>query len=84
MYEEFARIGRDLWESGAVSSHGGNMSVRAGDRVFITRTGSMLGRLGPGDVLETSLVECGDPADADCSVELVVHRAIYARTDARA
>jgi L-fuculose-phosphate aldolase len=84
VYEEFARIGRDLWESGAVSSHGGNMSVREGDRVLITRSGSMLGHLTPTDVIETSLVVDGDPADADCSVELVVHRAIYARTDARA
>jgi L-fuculose-phosphate aldolase len=84
VYEEFERIGRDLWRSGSVSSHGGNMSVRDGDRVLITRTGSMLGRLGPRDLIETSLVECGDPVDADCSIELVVHRAIYARTDARA
>jgi L-fuculose-phosphate aldolase len=84
VYEEFVRIGRDLWRSGSVSSHGGNMSVREGDRVLITRTGSMLGHLGPDDVIDTALTECGDPADADCSVELVVHRAIYARTDARA
>jgi L-fuculose-phosphate aldolase len=84
VYEQFARIGRDLWESGAVSSHGGNMSVREGDRLFITRTGSMLGHLREDDVIETSLAGCGDAADSQCSVELVVHRAIYARTDARA
>jgi L-fuculose-phosphate aldolase len=84
MHQEFARIGRDLWLSGAVSSHGGNMSVRDGDRVFITRTGSMLGHLGEGDVVETTLAACGDPRDARCSVELVVHRAIYAATDAAA
>jgi L-fuculose-phosphate aldolase len=84
MHEEFARIGRDLWTSGAVSSHGGNMSVRDGGRLLITRTGSMLGRLEDGDVIETALTDCGDPRDAYCSVELVVHRAIYAATDARA
>ena len=84
MHEEFARIGRDLWTSGAVSSHGGNMSVRDGDRILITRTGSMLGHLGEGDVVETSLVACDDARDATCSVELVVHRAIYAATDAAA
>ncbi|MDO8914817.1 MAG: class II aldolase/adducin family protein, partial [Coriobacteriia bacterium] len=84
MHEEFARIGRDLWLSGAVSSHGGNMSVRDGDRLFITRTGSMLGHLGEGDVVETSLAECDDPRDERCSVELVVHRAIYAATGAHA
>jgi L-fuculose-phosphate aldolase len=84
VHEQFVRIGRDLWDSGSVSSHGGNMSVREGDRLTITRTGSMLGHLGPDDVIETSLAACGEPADAHCSVELVVHRAIYARTDARA
>lgn len=84
MHEEFARIGRDLWASGAVSSHGGNMSVRDGGRLLITSTGSMLGHLQEGDVIETALTECGDPRDMRCSVELVVHRAIYAATDARA
>lgn len=84
MHEEFARIGADLWASGAVSSHGGNMSVRQGDRLFITRTGSMLGHLSDGDVIETTLAACGDPRDERCSVELVVHRAIYAATGAGA
>jgi L-fuculose-phosphate aldolase len=84
VYREFARIGADLWMSGAVSSHGGNMSARDGDQVFITRTGSMLGHLGSEDVIETTLTDTGDPRDALCSVELVVHRAIYSATDARA
>lgn len=81
MYDEFAWVGHDLYASGAVSSHGGNLSVRlAGDRMLITRTGSMIGRLTQGDLIETSLTACGDPSDAECSVELVVHRAIYAAT----
>jgi L-fuculose-phosphate aldolase len=85
MFDEFAWVGHDLYASGAVSSHGGNLSVRlAGDRMLITRTGSMIGRLKPADLIETSLTECGDPRDATCSVELVVHRAIYAATNAAA
>ena len=85
MFEQFSWVGRDLYASGAVSSHGGNLSVRWGeDRMVITRTGSMIGRLTPADVVETSLAACGDPADGTCSVELVVHRAIYASTGARA
>ncbi|HEX9976514.1 MAG TPA: hypothetical protein VGA82_04610 [Dehalococcoidales bacterium] len=40
MLEEFQRIGRDLFLSGLASSHGGNMSVRLGDRLIITRRGS--------------------------------------------
>ncbi|NTW28618.1 MAG: fuculose phosphate aldolase [Coriobacteriia bacterium] len=81
-YELFSRVGRDLFLSGAVTSHGGNLSVRAGDSIFITRRGSMLGRLAEGDLVETSIDECD--VDAECSRELVVHRAIYCATGARA
>lgn len=85
MFEQFSWVGGDLYRSGAVSSHGGNLSVRlADDRLLITRTGSMIGRLTPDDLIETSLAACGDPRDEGCSVELVVHRAIYAATGAGA
>jgi L-fuculose-phosphate aldolase len=85
MFETFEWVGRDLYASGAVSSHGGNLSVRLDDeRMLITRSGSMIGHLGAGDIIETSLVACDDPRDAQCSVELVVHRAIYAETGAHA
>lgn len=85
MFEEFAWVGSDLYTSGAVSSHGGNLSVRLPNgRMMITRTGSMIGRLTPQDLIETSLTACGDPSDPECSVELVVHRAIYAATGAGA
>lgn len=83
MYDEFARIGRDLFLSGAISSHGGNMSVRVGDMMLITRRGSMLGRLSERDVIETA-IEQDDSEVALASTEIVVHRAIYAKTDALA
>ena len=83
MYEQFANIGRDLFVSGAVSSHGGNMSVRVGDRLLITRRGSMLGRLTEHDIIETSL-EHDDSEIALASTEIVVHRAIYTKTNALA
>jgi L-fuculose-phosphate aldolase len=73
MFEEFAWVGHDLY------------AVRlADDRMLITRTGSMIGRLEPEDLIETSLRACGDARDVECSVELVVHRAIYAATGAGA
>ena len=53
MLEEFQRIGRDLFLSGLVSSHGGNMSVRMGDRVLITHRGSQLGQITAEDIVET-------------------------------
>jgi L-fuculose-phosphate aldolase len=80
--ERFVAIGRDLFVSGAVSSHGGNLSERHGDRIVITRRGSMLGRLGEHDVVWTSLAACD--RDEECSREIVVHRAVYEATEARA
>lgn len=57
MFDQFAWVGRDLYASGAVSSHGGNLSVRLDDeRMVITRSGSMIGRLSEDDIIETSLV----------------------------
>ncbi|MBC7335568.1 MAG: aldolase [Clostridia bacterium] len=83
MYREFRRIGRDLFLAGLITSHGGNLSVRLGDRLFITRRGAMLGRLKRGDVIETGLEE-DDSGIALASSEVVVHRAIYRETAALA
>jgi len=80
MYQEFRDIGRDIFLSGLISSHGGNMSVRVGDRMLITRRGSMLGRLTERDIIETAL-EHEDSEVALASTEIVVHRAIYAATN---
>lgn len=59
------------------------MSVRVGDRLLITRRGSMLGRLRPEDLIETGL-DRDDSGIALASSEIVVHRAIYRRTAAQA
>ncbi len=83
MVEEFQRIGRDLFLAHLVSSHGGNISVRLGDRVLIKRRGAMLGRLTARDLVETGLYE-NDSGIALASTELVVHRAIYQETSALA
>ncbi|MBO8168051.1 MAG: aldolase [Thermoanaerobacteraceae bacterium] len=83
MLANFQQVGRDLFISGLISSHGGNLSVIRKDRIFITRSGAMLGRLQEGDVVETGLaVDDGDYALA--SSELIVHRAIYKHTGAGA
>jgi L-fuculose-phosphate aldolase len=81
--EQFQRIGRDLFVAGLVSSHGGNMSVRQGDRILITRRGSMLARLEERDVIEIGLDE-NDANVTLASTEIVVHRAIYQATSALA
>ena len=64
-----------------VGSHAGNMSVRIKDKIYITRTGSMLGRLTERDVIEVHLDQ-DDANVARASSELVVHRAVYRNTGA--
>lgn len=41
----FQEVGRDLYQLALVTSHGGNLSVRDGAGMWITGTGTMLGRL---------------------------------------
>ena len=38
MEEMFKEVGRDLFLSGAITSHGGNLSVSDGESIWITRT----------------------------------------------
>lgn len=83
IYEQFRDIGRDCFIAGLVSSHAGNMSVKVGDRLVITRRGSMLGRLRPEDLIETG-IHMDDSGIALASSEIVVHRAVYGRTAAQA
>jgi L-fuculose-phosphate aldolase len=83
MLDEFRRIGRDLFLADLVSSHGGNMSRRLGDRLVITRHGSQLGQLSKKDIIETGLDE-DDANTGLASSETPVHRAIYRNTGALA
>lgn len=76
---QFQQIGRDIFLRGLVSAHGGNMSVRLGDEICITRHGVMLGSLAGNDLVTTGLTE-DDSATPLASTELPVHRAIYKRT----
>jgi len=57
MLEEFRRIGSFLFLTGLVDSHGGNMSVRVEDKIFITRRDTMLGDLKEGDIKISKEVE---------------------------
>jgi L-fuculose-phosphate aldolase len=83
IYEVFRDIGRDLYAANMISSHGGNLSVRLGDRIVIKRRGAMLGNLKPLDLVETRL-DKNDSGVALASTELLVHRAVYLATPALA
>ena len=78
----FRAAGRMLWEAGLVSSHGGNMSVRLPDGgMLVTRTGSMLGRLGEGDLVT---IAAEGSSRGEPSMDTALHRAVYEATGARA
>lgn len=83
IYEQIRDIGRDLYVQNMISSHGGNISVRVGDRIVIKRRGAQLGRLKPSDLIETS-IEKNDSGVVLASTELLVHRTIYMTTPALA
>ena len=78
----FLAAGRMLWEAGLVSSHGGNMSVRLPDGgLLVTRTGSMLGRLGEGDLVT---VTADGSSGGEPSMDTALHRAVYEVSGAQA
>jgi len=81
MYELIKKFGRDLFLIGINASHSGNISVRAGNKIYITRTGCMLGDIQPGDVV---CVDLNDNAAGIASREIIVHRSIYLNTAAKA
>ena len=83
MLDQFQTFGSDLFYRGLTSSHGGNISVRMGDRIIITRTGAMLAHLTEKDLIETGLEE-DDSNIMLASSELVVHREVYQNTAALA
>ena len=75
-------VGHDLYTLALVTSHGGNLSIRDGHDMWITGTGTMLGRL---EERHISLVTAdgahrGPPPSSDT----VLHSAIYAVTGAGA
>jgi L-fuculose-phosphate aldolase len=83
IFEQFRQVGRDLYTAGMISSHGGNLSMRLGDRIVIKRRGAQLGNLKPFDLIDTGL-EKNDSGVALASTELIVHRAVYKKTPALA
>lgn len=80
---QFQTVGRDLFTRGLSSSHSGNLSIRLGDRIIITRRGSMLNCLEEHDLIETGISK-NNRSTPLASIELAVHRAIYQQTQALA
>ncbi|HEX75414.1 MAG TPA: aldolase [Dehalococcoidia bacterium] len=83
LISKFQTIGRDLFTRGLVSSHSGNLSIRLGERLFITHRTSMLGCLEEQDLVETGINK-NDRSTPLASTELAIHRFVYKRTPASA
>jgi L-fuculose-phosphate aldolase len=80
---QFQTVGHELFTKGLVSSHSGNLSIRLGERIIITRRNCGLGCLEEHDLIETGLNK-NDRNTPLASIELAVHRAIYRETSASA
>ncbi len=80
---QFQTVGNDLFTRGLVSSNSGNLSIRFGDRLIITRRGCRLNCLEEHDLIETGISR-NDRFTPLASIELAVHRAIYQTTPALA
>ena len=80
---QFQTVGCDLSARGLVSSHSGNLSIRLGERMIITRRSSRLGCLEEHDLIDTGITK-NDRSTPLASTELAVHRAIYQETPALA
>lgn len=83
MWQEMAKFGKKLVDHGLVESHFGNISVRTGSRMLITRSGVSLDEIDENSVVE---VDIDQPSSLDiiASSESIVHRAIYRNTPALA
>lgn len=80
MIKQFQFMGERLFAEGLTGSHGGSLSIREGDKIYITRKGAMLSALEEQDIIETDLSAKNENAAAD----LAVHQSIYANCAAQA
>jgi ribulose-5-phosphate 4-epimerase/fuculose-1-phosphate aldolase len=76
----FRSAGRTLFSLGLVKGSEGNLSTFDGSTIVITRTGSKLDALGPGDLVAGAI----DAPIAEASSDVDVHRRTYAEHGAGA
>lgn len=80
--KKLKRVGALLFQEGLLDARAGNLSVKVGQRMIITRTGSHLGLLTEQSFVLLDIEREG-PLDERASSELPVHREIYKRTSKR-
>ncbi len=83
-FKSFDLVGKDLSNRGYNSSYAGNLSMKSGGKIIITRRSAMLGWLNPEDLVVIDLEEEDPHSGLIASTESNVHRNIYKETDAMA
>ena len=83
VYKDFLWVGERLEARGLITAQGGNLSIRDGDKMIITRTESFLGDLKEDDLVAVPLDD-GPLEGTAPSREWMVHRAIYKNSGAQA
>lgn len=83
-FESFNLVGKDLAMRGLISSHSGNISMKSGGKIIITRRSAMLGWLQPEDLVIIDIEDEDAHSALIASTEANVHRNIYKQTDAMA
>ncbi|MCX8168745.1 MAG: class II aldolase/adducin family protein [Candidatus Methanomethylicia archaeon] len=80
---DIAEYGRKLTEKGFVCGHGGNISIRIGESIYITRRGTSLENITFRNIICIPLNRESE-SDSYASTEAPVHREIYNRTNYKA
>jgi L-fuculose-phosphate aldolase len=75
---DIVEVGRRLYAKGFIAGNEGNVSVRAGARLYVTPAGACKGFLGPEDVVVTDL-DGRALAGARATSEILMHAAVYRR-----
>ena len=78
---DFTKFGKKLVDGALVGSQFGNISIRNGDKMLITKTGVPLDEINKNSVVELDIGKSSS-LDAIASSETIVHRTIYKNTPA--
>ncbi|MFZ3384173.1 MAG: aldolase [Candidatus Methanoperedens sp.] len=81
MWKDISKIGKKLVDSALVGSQFGNISIRNGDKMLITKTGVPLDDINKNSVVELDIGKTSN-LDPIASSETIVHRTIYKNTPA--
>ncbi len=83
IWNEIAKFGKKLVDRGLVESRLGNISIRTGDKMLITTSGSSLDDITGKNVVEID-IDKSSSLESIASSETIVHRMIYQKNPALA